>query len=81
MIVIAPVAMKMLMTQIVEAAHMLSDELGEPHIVGTISEPQLRMAALVALQVATGEAIWPGDRKIVIRQPRQSYGIFEEAAR
>jgi hypothetical protein len=78
-IVIPPIAMKTLMTQIVEATHSLCDEVGEPRVMSTIMESQLRMAALVALQVATGDAIWPGDRKIVIRQPKQAYGIFEEA--
>jgi len=81
MIVASEITLKILMQQIVEASHRLTNEVGDQHICSTIAEPQLRMAALVAIQMVTGEPVWPGDRKITIRQPRQSYGIFEEERR
>lgn len=78
MIVLPELAMKQLMTQIVQATHGLVDTAGEPVITNTIAEPQLRMAALVAVQIATGNACWPGDRKIVLRRPKVSNSIFAE---
>lgn len=60
------------------ATHGLCDDLGDPRVMNTISEPQLRMAALVALQVATGEAIWPGDKVIQLRRPKVRQGIWQE---
>ena len=81
MIVASEITLKTLMAQIVEATHRLTNEIGDAHMNSTITEPQLRMAALTAMQIATGEPVWPGDRKIVIRQPRQSFGIFEEERR
>lgn len=78
MIVVPGMTMRALMTSIVEATHGLSDELGAMHIQPTISEAQLRMAALVALQIATGEHIWPGDKAIRIRRAKVRTGIFEE---
>lgn len=81
MIVVPEITMKSLMTQIVEATHGLTDTAGTPQTMSTIDEPRLRMAALVAIQVATGETVWPGDRKIRLVRPRASYGIFEEEPR
>lgn len=78
MIVLPEVTLKDLMGHIVSAAHGLSDELGDSHPLSTIPEPQLRQAAIVALQIATGEAIWPGDRPIRIRRAPRAYGIFRE---
>ena len=76
MIVLPNMAMRDLMTRIVEAGHSMTDENGTPHVLSTIPEAQLRMAALVAIQIATGEAIWPGDRSIVLKEQKQNYGIF-----
>lgn len=78
MIVLPEITLKDLMANIVTAAHQLSDELGEAHPLSTITEPQLRQAAIVALQIATGESIWPGDRPIRLRRQTRSYGIFRE---
>jgi hypothetical protein len=78
MIVVPQITLKTLMTQIVEATHSLTDTVGEPRTMSTISEPQLRIAAIVALQIATGETLWPGDRTITIKRPRVRQGIFEE---
>jgi hypothetical protein len=77
MIVVPEITMKNLMTQIVEATHGLTDTAGTPQTMSTIDEPRLRMAAIVAIQVATGEVVWPGDRTIRLKQPRQSFGIIE----
>lgn len=78
MIVISALALKDLMTKIVGTTHQLTDTAGNPQVMATITEPQLRQAALVALQIATGESIWPGDRKIQIVRRRQTDDIFEE---
>lgn len=78
MIVLPELAMKQLMTQIVQATHGLVDTAGEPVITSTIAEPQLRMAALVAIQVASGNSVWPGDRRITLRRPKLPHSIFTE---
>lgn len=78
MIIVPDITMRTLMHQIVEATHSLADEQGNPRTMSTISASQLRMAAIVALQVATGEAIWPGDKTIFIKRPKVHQGIFQE---
>ena len=70
--------MKELMRQIVGATHSLTDTAGQPQTMSTIAEPQLRMAALCAIQIATGQTIWPGDRTIKIQRPKRSHDIFQE---
>lgn len=79
MIVIPGIVLKTLMQSIVESTHSLSDEGGASAIQGTIDEKALRMAAITAVQIATGQAVWPGDQTIQIPdQPRQ-HGIFRFA--
>lgn len=78
MIVCGEYTLKALMTEIVGATHELTDTAGDPQVMSTIAEPQLRTAALVALQIATGQTIWPGDRKISIRRPKVTQSIFTE---
>lgn len=78
MIVIPDFLMRELMTNIVNATHGLVDTAGEPQIMSTIAEPQLRMAALLAVQIATGHSVWPGDRKITIQRPKMMHSIFSE---
>lgn len=79
MIVLPGSVLKMLMTQIVEASHSLCNEIGDPHTISTISEKSLRMAAICAMQIASGVEVWPGDKTITIKRPgRVRHGIFEE---
>lgn len=78
MIVIPEFLMRELMTRIVDTTHGLVDTAGEPVVIGTIAEPQLRMSALLAVQIATGQAVWPGDKKIQIRRPKMAHTIFTE---
>lgn len=78
MIVIPTLTLKQLMTDIVGATHGLGDDAGEQHICATISEPMLRMAAITAIQIATGESVWPGDRTITIKRRKIDHGVFRE---
>lgn len=78
MIVISPAALSKLMTDIVMATHGLEDINGNRTIVGTISPEAIRSAALVAVQVACGDAVWPGDRQIVLPRKEFSHGLFRE---
>jgi hypothetical protein len=78
MIVLPTSALREMMTNIVNASHALVNTAGTQVSIPTIAEPQLRMAALVALEIALGETIWPGDRKIQIERPKRSHDIFEE---
>jgi hypothetical protein len=79
--IIPAITMRTLMAQIVEATHGLCNEIGEPKIVNTIPEERMRMAALVAIQIAIGEEAMPNDRgKLVIKRPRTTYGLIVEEA-
>lgn len=79
MIVLPGITLKTLMTQIVEATHSLCNEIGDPHTMKTINPESLRMAAICAMQIATGVEVWPGDKTIQIKRPsRVRHGIFEE---
>ncbi len=78
MIIVPKIALQDLMTHIVQSTHELCDETGEPRVMGTIEEKNLRIAAITALQIATGETIWPGDKIIRVRRPRVRQGIFQE---
>jgi len=78
MIVVPEVTLRELMVQIVGATHGLTDTAGTPQVMSTIPEAQLRTAALIGLQIAIGQMVWPGDQKIVIQRPKQTVGIFEE---
>lgn len=68
--------MNMLIKSVAEASHMLTDEMGQPLRFGTLGEKELRTAVLMALTIATGEPIWPGDREIVIPNLERKAGIF-----
>lgn len=79
MIVIPGTTLKTLMTQIVEASHSLCNDIGDPHTLSTIDPERLRMAAICAIQIASGIEVWPGDKTITIKRPgRVRHGIFEE---
>lgn len=78
MIVIPEFILTNLMGQIAQAKHELVDQDGASVMLGTIEAKQLRAAALVAIQVAVGDIVWPGDRKISRPRPKVSQGIFEE---
>lgn len=79
MIIAPELVLKDLMTKIVGATHGLTDTAGNPQTMSTIAEAQLRMAAICALQIATGMPVWPGDRKIQIVRRAPTTDIFEEA--
>jgi hypothetical protein len=76
-IVLPEVALKQLMTQIVGATHGLVDTSGAQCTLGTIPEAQMRMAALIAVQIVAGQTVWPGDRPIKITRPKQRVGVFD----
>lgn len=78
MIVVPDMVLKNLMTNLVEATHGLADHRGNRHRVGTISEKELRMAALNALNQILGEVAWPSDQKIILPAPRINAGIFQQ---
>lgn len=78
MIVLPTIVLRQLMTDIVGATHGLGDDAGEAHICATISESTLRMAAITAIQIATGETVWPGDRTITIKRRKIDHGVFRE---
>lgn len=78
MLVMREAALKNLMHMIINSTHDLVDTVGVPQTMGTIPESQLRMAAIVAVQIATGLPIWPGDRPIEIRRRKQTDDLVVE---
>lgn len=82
MIILPAYAMKELMTAIVNSTHGLVNAAGDSVVTNTIGEAQMRMAALCAVQIATGENVFPGDQRLVIEQPRQvSHAMVEIQSR
>lgn len=45
--------------------------------LGTIDPRMLRIAALCAVQTATGETVWPDSAQLEIPAPKQTYGIIK----
>lgn len=81
MIALTPAALTGLMTHIVNTAHGCTDSAGEPLRLGTMSESQLRTAAITALMIATGEVVYPTDLgPIKTRAPRAPVGVIEVQA-
>jgi hypothetical protein len=64
--------------QLVSATHGLTTERGTRPNLSTIDPARLRMAALVALQVAIGEPVWPADVAIIIPRRAALAGPFRE---
>ena len=78
MIILPSYNMKELMTCIVNATHGLVNAAGEPVVVNTIDETRLRTAAECAMRIATGESVFPGDKRLVIEQQRQTPHVMVE---
>jgi hypothetical protein len=77
MITIPSIVLKMLMTNIIEAIHSLTDgETNARATVGTIEEKTLRMAAITAVQIAVGDVVWPSDKTIVFKEGPRQHGVF-----
>lgn len=77
MFVISAPALSQLQAAIVASTHSLTKPDGTRALLSTIDPKALRQAALLAIQIAAGEVIWPGDETLVIDMPtQQSYGPF-----
>lgn len=79
LIVIAGVALDAIKMALVEATHSATNAAGERVQLATIDHRLLATAARVAMEIATGEVIWPEGERLRIARPRQVAGIFEEA--
>lgn len=78
MYVVPETALLDLQQAIVEATHGITDERGQRALLSTIDTQRLQMAALVGLQVAVGDVIWPSNRKIILPRRRELPGPFIE---
>jgi hypothetical protein len=81
MLIASEALLLMVQQALVEATHGITDTNGQRVVLGTIDDRRLEMAALTALQIAAGEPIWPGNRKIVIPARQINSGVFVEASR
>lgn len=77
MFVISAPALLQLQSAIVAATHGLTHPNGQRATINTINDRALKQAALLAIQIAAGEVIWPGDETLTIDVPtQQQYGPF-----
>lgn len=67
MLVISADALTQLMQDIAFRAREVTDHNGKTVILPTMTDRQLRGAALSALFQATGQVVWPGDEKLDLR--------------
>lgn len=75
LLVVSEVGLRGLEGAIVLAAHAVSDTAGAAVILNTIDATALRSAALAALLIATGKVVWPGDERLIIRQPKREANV------
>lgn len=77
MFVISAPALLQLQSAIVAATHGLTHPDGKRAQISTINDRTLKQAALIAIQIASGEVIWPGDETLTIDVPsQQQFGPF-----
>jgi hypothetical protein len=77
MLVISAPALLQLQSAIVGSTHSLTKPDGSRALINTINDRALKQAALIAIQIAAGEVIWPGDETLTIDVPaQQAYGPF-----
>jgi Tfp pilus assembly protein PilX len=77
MLVFPPAALREIESAIVTATHMATDTAGEKLQLSTIDGRTLATAARVALEIATGEVVWPSDQTLKLKAPRRASGIFD----
>jgi hypothetical protein len=77
MLVLSQGAMTELMRAVVECCISLTDTAGKRAALSTIPADRLKLAAITAVSIAVGEAVWPADQKIVIKRQTQIAGPFE----
>jgi hypothetical protein len=78
LLVLSEVTERVLMEQIVRAAQALVYTSGQPVALNTMDEITLRTAARTAVNIATGQIVWPASLgKLVVRRPQPVGDIFE----
>lgn len=77
LVVLSVAAMRRIEEAIASASHMLTDTNGEKVSVGTIDSRALKTAAVLAVQIATNQVIWPGDERLRIAAPKPVAGVVE----
>ena len=78
LLVIPETVLRAVQEAIVNATHTATNALGEKIQISTIDSRTLAAAARVAIELATGEVVWPGGEKLRIPKPKQQMGILEE---
>jgi len=78
LLVIPETALREVQVAIVNATHSATNVLGEKIQLATIESRTLEAAARLAIQMATGEVVWPGGERLKVPKPKQSVGILEE---
>jgi len=76
--IIAPASvLDLVETTVATAAQALVDQNGQRIALSTISHSALRSAALIALQIAVGDAVWPADRPIRLPRAQRYAGAVQ----
>ena len=69
-------ALRAVQTAIVEALHTATDTAGKRVNMPTIDPGKLRSAAQMALQIASGDVVWPDDEPLHMPEPEAPKSIF-----
>jgi hypothetical protein len=77
--VVPELALNRIMQQIANAAHESTDTAGAKMDHGTIDPERLRIAARLAVEMATGEVVWPENERLRITQPKPAKSVVEVA--
>lgn len=77
MLVLHSAALRQLEAAIISATHSLVTTGGDRAMISTIDSRSIKQAALIAVQIAAGEVIWPGDERLRIQAPRPQPGMVE----
>lgn len=77
--VIPELALNRIMQEIANAAHSSSDTAGVKIDHGTIDPDRLRIAARLAVEMATGELVMPDNERLRLPQPKPARSVVEAA--
>lgn len=74
MLVISAADLNGLIGEIAQRARAITDHNGDPVILPTLTDQQLRTAALTAITIAAGRTVWPADEAIDLRAKERQTG-------
>lgn len=74
MLVISDANLTGLIGEIAQRARSITDHNGDAVILPTMTDQQLRTAAITAIAIAAGRTVWPADEPIDLRAKERQNG-------